>query len=67
MIGPSNKILDKNGLAAIEPFTFFLLPSRVFTSTIAEILPPYSALKPPVITSTFLIISVSKTENKPME
>ena len=65
--GPSTKSFEPKVLADNFPPISFLFPSIVFISIIEETLPPYSALKPPVYTSVFLIISVSKTENKPIE
>ena len=46
--GPSKKSLELNVLADNFPPNFFLFPSMVLMSIIEEILPPYSALQPPV-------------------
>ena len=66
-IGPSKNNFVPKVFAVNLPPIFFLLPSIVLISIIDEILPPYSALKPPVYTSVFLIISVSNTEKSPIE
>ena len=46
--GPSRKILEPKVFAETLPERFFLFPSMVLISIIEEILPPYSALNPPV-------------------
>ena len=49
------------------PVMCLRLPSRVRMSITEEILPPNSAPKPPVYTSAEPMMSLSKTENRPME
>ena len=46
--GPSKKILEPKVFAETLPDRFFLFPSIVLISITDEILPPYSALNPPV-------------------
>ena len=66
-MGPSILNLDPKGFTATLPACLFLFPSIVVMSIIEEIRPPYTAEKPPVYISADLIISVSKTEKKPIE
>ena len=65
--GPSKNIFERIGLIAILPDILFLFPSFVVTLTIADVRSPYSAPKPPLITSALRIASVSNTEYKPIE
>ena len=68
---PVGSILQVNFAPNVEADTLpdkcFLLPSRVVISIIEDVLPPYSAPKPALYTSALLIMSLSNTENKPIE
>ena len=69
LIGPSKQTFGQEGIhrgQAAKPL--FMLPSRVWISTTADIRPPCSAVKTaPDSTSTFRMVSVSKTEKNPIE
>jgi len=66
-IGPSKSILEPKVPISNFPENRFLLPSLVLISITEDIRPPYSDPKPALYTSALFKISVSKTENNPIE